>query len=120
MSDVIIFHLAKQLPPIERSVFYKRGTIYEEIKAGRKTSEWRDMTHYWVKRLFSRAKFEINANYDQDLTPFLKVHKAWFVQGYPKGNLPRLEADIIGAIFHTSFHRQQLEIKFTNVNEVKE
>lgn len=73
--------------------------LYEEIKAGRKTSEWRDHKVYWDNILIK------------------KPSKAWFVVGYPKNNLlPRLEADIVKIILHEDSH--QFEIQFTNVKEV--
>jgi len=89
---------------------------YEEIKAGRKTSEFRDMIYYWVKRLCENADWKVDVG-PQDLTKLLRVHKAWFVSGYPKGSppFPRLEADITG-LFCDSLV-MQLEIKFTNVVE---
>lgn len=109
----IIFHLSKRFPEV-----HTEGTIYEDIRDGRKTSEWRDMSHYWVKRLFSGAHWDAESSDKQDLTQFLKVHRAWFVEGYPKGNLPRLEADIINVFYHPlSF---QLEIQVANVKEIKQ
>jgi hypothetical protein len=77
----------------------KTINIYEEIKAGRKTSQWRDASDYWLKRLVPP-------------TP----RKAWFTVGYPLNNLPRLEADIIKVIYHAN--TEQLEIKIGNVKEV--
>jgi len=106
MNDKVIFHLARYFPK----------DLYEEIKQGRKTSEFRDMTHYWIKRLCHRANWLVDSNQPQDLTKYLRVHKAWFVVGYPKGNLPRLEADIVGLFCDPL--AMQLEIKFTNVVEV--
>lgn len=87
--------------------------LYKEIKAGRKTSEFRDMKQSWIMRLCARANWVVDSEQRQDLTEFLKVHRAWFVVGYPKRNLPRLEADITGLFLLA----MQLEIKFTNVTE---
>jgi hypothetical protein len=88
--------------------------LYEEIKAGRKTSEFRDATRHWFKRLC--VPHWIGTEQHQDHTKFLKVHRAWFVVGYPKKNLPRLEADITGLFLDA----MQLEIKFTNVTEISQ
>jgi hypothetical protein len=38
-----------------------------------------------------------------DLTDKIKVHKAWFFEGYPKGklmSLPHLKTEIIGLWYH--------------------
>ena len=89
----------------------KTVNLYEEIKVGRKTIEYRYCTHFWIKRLIGS-----NNSYDpQDLTAYLKVNRAWFVVGYPKRNLPRLEADIVSLRCNNAM---LLEIKFANVQEV--
>lgn len=111
MSDRIIFHLAKQLPDLELT-----GTIYEDFRAGRKTSEWRDASPYWLKRLCDLSQQELWGMDTCNLTDKLKVHRAWFVEGYPKGNLPRLEADVVAVIYHSL--SKQLEIQIANVKEV--
>lgn len=100
MKDIVIFHLSKHFPPLTpiRPYLHCAETLYEQIKRGKKT-------------------IVVNGTEPQDLTPFLKVHRAWFVEGYPKGSLPRLEADITGLLYHPS--SSQLEIKFTNVKEVE-
>lgn len=122
MKDIVIFHLAKHFPPHDPawalSHELEDPTLYEQIRNHKKTSEWRDFCKYWLKRLCIKRSnlFFVNGTEPQDLTPFLKVHKAWFVQGYPKGSLPRLEADITGLLYHPS--SSQLEIKFSNVKEL--
>lgn len=83
------------------SVYIKDLDLYEEIKAGRKTSEWRDVTDRWRKILRSKPRPE----------------RAWFVCGYPKGNVPRLEADIRGIILH--LESEQYEVLIANVEEIK-
>ncbi len=101
----IIFNL-KRLWEVEG----KTVDLYEEIKSGRKTIEYRDCTRFWGKRLCGWVIYGT-----QELTSILKVHRAWFVVGYPKNNLPRLEADIIGLRCNGAM---QFEIKFANVREV--
>jgi len=110
MKDVIIFHLKR---------IWEGKDLWEEIKKGRKTSEWRDFCKYWLRRLCIKRSnlFFVNGTEPQDLSPWLKVKKAWFLQGYPKNSLPRLVAEITGLVYHPS--SSQLEIKFTNVKEVK-
>jgi hypothetical protein len=119
MKDVVIFHLKR---------IWEGKDLWEEIKKGRKRSEWRDLSPYWIKRLCHEVSLPdgkkvsislwINGTVPMDLTKYLKVHRAWFVEGYPKNSLPRLEADITGLVYHSS--GSQLEIKFTNVQEVTE
>ena len=90
--------------------------LYEEIKSGRKISEWRDYKPYWEDRLFKRKMIDGMEHFRQ------KVNKAWFVVGFPKNNLPRLEADITNILIHVDDEgfAEQIEIKFTNVKEVTE
>ncbi len=90
----------------------KTVNLYEEIKAGRKTIEYRDCTRFWITRLCGN---HIHVYGPQDLTEYLKVNRAWFVRGYPKDCLPRLEADITGLKCNDAM---QLEIAFANVKEV--
>jgi hypothetical protein len=107
MKGIAIFHLKR---------IWEGRDLYEEIKQGKKTSEFRDMTHYWIKHLCERANWSVDTGEAQDISKFLKVHRAWFVVGYPKGLLPRLEADIIELLCDSL--AMQLEIKFANVKEV--
>ena len=114
-KGVVIFHL-------KRLWEYPDGRVvdlYEEIKSGRKTSEYRDLTDYWTDRLYKVTKDKNNPDTDI-LKP--KVKRAWFVFGYPKGNLPRLEADIKNIMFliDENGFAEQLEIQFENVIEVTE
>jgi ribosomal protein S3 len=119
MKDITIFNLKR--------FWHIDGTkldLYEDIKAGRKTSEWRSASPYWLRKLLTNRLTKEGLKYvlqtrghtPQELTTLLKVHKAWFVIGYPKGNVPRLEADITALIYHRE--SGQLEIKITNVKEV--
>lgn len=95
--------------------------VYEAIKVGQKTSEFRDFTAYWEQRLcpsldFLKLPCPDSSNIDVDITNFLKVKTAWFTVGYPKNNLPRLEAEITKLILH--FESDQFEIQFQNVKEI--
>jgi hypothetical protein len=89
LSDIVVFHLKR---------FWNHRDLWLDIIRGDKTSEWRDASPFWIK-------------YFKNHNP----RKAWFVVGYPKGNLPRLEADIISV---TRPNRLQFEIKFENVRQV--
>ena len=73
--------------------------LYDLIRDGTKTSDWREDTEFWRKRLLDK-----------------QPKTAWFMEGYPKNNVPRLEADIIEAIIHRDLCL--IEIKFYNVREV--
>jgi hypothetical protein len=93
--------------------------LYAEIKAGRKTSEWRDFSDYWCRILTGMPKERLESTValvGDNLTELLKVKKAWFVVGYPKNNLPRLEADITDLLL--SRDSDQFEIRIANVTEV--
>jgi len=112
MAKRIIFNLKRYLTmPVGRRV-----DLYEEIKTGRKTSEFRDYTSHWVSRLFRRL-LKTGITHMR-----LKVDRAWFVVGFPKNNLPRLEADIKGyrIILDEDDFAQTIEIIFENVIEVTE
>jgi len=142
MSDIVIFHLKKLWPfdtenrPSILAQCARCGHIfkhhnlscslctckefmvnlYEEIKAGRKTSEWRDASKYWLKRLVTQANLDVAGTSPQDLTDFLRVHKVWLVEGYPKESLPRLEGKIARLFYHPIDHK--LEVCIVYVREV--
>jgi hypothetical protein len=118
MTDKVVFHLAKYFPPrtMKPQDMCDSRTLYQRIKDGSKTSEYRENVKYWLFRLVSAACLDVNGTKPQDLTPYLCVHKAWFVEGYPKNCLPRLEADITKLFYHPL--DVFLEICFTNVKEV--
>jgi len=127
MKDFVIFHLSKHFPPLTpvRPYLHCAETLYEQIKKGKKTSEWRSFSKYWLYRLCKERNpnvlilyIDVNGTVPQKLDAWLKVKRAWFVEGYPKGSLPRLEADITGLLYHPS--SSQLEIKFTNVSCVQQ
>lgn len=137
MTDKVVFHLATSWGMIQGR------TLYAQIKDGTKTSESRAASSYWLARLIEpphsryespedgrrkrlllfmaeklpRAGFDIPP---VDLTSYLKVHKAWYVEDYPKGVLlPRLETDIPrtqGLFYHPP--SCELEIKIVNVKEI--
>lgn len=100
--------------------------IYQAIKEGRKTSEWRDCIDYWLARLLDEGGrhrlliFRRSFTSPQFTIPpqYYKVKRAWFMVGYPKGSIPRLEADITAIIWHRESN--QLEIQVENVVEVLE
>jgi hypothetical protein len=100
----------------------KTVDLYEEIKSGRKTSEWRDATNFWAKRLINRDKLSYNPILINQprIVPYesIKPRRAWFVVGYPKNNVPRLEADITAVIYHPSTN--QYEIQFTHIQEIEQ
>jgi len=100
-----------------------RVNLYEEIKAGRKTSEWRDASDYWLKRFCTLPVKKVvdlvkekPASLNIVPLPTCSKSKAWFTIGYPKNNLPRLEADIFAVFLHRD--TQQLEIQIQNVREI--
>jgi hypothetical protein len=103
---VILFHLKRFWKGQVGSWYIKDLDLYEEIRAGRKTSEWRDNTPYWRRRLISSL-----------LKRPVDGTRAWFVVGYPKGNLPHLEATITEVLDDED--SEQLEIRLKDVVEVK-
>lgn len=111
---VILFHLIEK--------------YYKAIKEGKKTTEYRKCSAgwgYWEKRLlkkepqWNKMPLELAACEGANITldSFLKPKIAWFVLGYPKGNLPRLEADII----HLSVNPRtaMFHIDIDNVKEIQ-
>jgi len=84
----------------ERVVFHIEKVYYDLIKEGFKTSEYREFTTFWAMRILNPPR-----------------KKAWFISGYPKNNIPRLEADIIGLYTHPGYGQGQIEIKIANVKE---
>jgi len=110
LSGKVLFNLAQWWPP--GAPRKDQVELYEEIKAGRKTSEFRDPTDHWLSRLYTKE--------DKDGVIKPKVDRAWFVVGFPKGSVPRLEADITNIILHADEmgYAYQIEIQFENVVEV--
>lgn len=95
--DRVIFNLKSFWPP--DAPRNQQVRLYEEIKAGRKTCEYRDNKPYWRQRLLGKRR----------------PTKAWFVEGYPKGSLPRLETDITRIKVNETSGK--IEIYFANVKE---
>lgn len=107
--SVTIFHLKRFWKGDADKEYDGTVDLYEEIKSGRKKSEYRDATPYWAKRLLKTKR---------DLKESIP-NRAWFVVGYPRGNLPRLEADMRDIIvLHVD--TGQYEICVENVVEVKD
>jgi len=118
LKDYIIFNLAAHAPEGLPDHFPEL-TLYEQIKRGVKTSEYRQVTERWQSMLFGdalRVDREPLREIACELTKFLRVKKAWFVTGYPKGSLPRLEADIVGIKYWPN--EQFFEIMVNNIKEV--
>ena len=98
--------------------FEEYGDLYEAIKSGRKTVEYRDATPHWKTRLLSSKgvallnsdKRGINLVFREDL---LKHDKAVFVVGYTK--YPRLVADISKIVYN--YEGDQFEVHISNVKE---
>jgi hypothetical protein len=122
MDARVVFHLAKYVGKPQPE------TLYEQIKNGTKRSEWREANLYWFTRLcgpdfcpgglpgwFPDGSCPSGKNKPLNISSALAVNTAWFVQGYPKGTLPRLEALIFQLFFHSS--TRQLEITFGLVRE---
>lgn len=95
---VILFHLKRFWKGNADKEYDGTVDLYEEIRTGRKTSEFREDTEFWEERLLNAAG-----------------KRAWFVVGYPKGNLPRLEANITEVTLNLG--AEQFEIKFKDVME---
>ena len=108
--------------------------IYEAIKKGEKTSEWRDGSEHWKRRLLTAPSplvrysgqeslqhaFEIeNRSKPFFLMDFADYHwkhkKARFVVGYTKR--PMLLADVTTIMYHSKTN--QFEIRIENVIELK-
>lgn len=95
--------------------------IYEALKTGAKTSEYRDASPFWISRLFTkRAQSSVRHNMNRHKGRILFTHpddhkhtEARFVVGYTK--YPRLIADIHN-IFYLKYSNQ-FEIQIKNVRE---
>jgi len=98
--------------------FEEYGDLYEAIKSGRKTVEYRDATDHWKTRLLTPKTIElldsdkrgINLVFRYDM---LKHAKAVFVVGYTKH--PKLVADITKIVY--DHEAKQLQIHIINVKE---
>ena len=104
--------------------------LYEAIKTGKKTSEYRDATPYWAKRLLNNLglfKYRriLETNKDPSwhtcvryrfTLPELKHTEATFRVGYTKG--PTLHATIRDIIWKP--REEQFEIRIKNVRETQQ
>ncbi len=97
--------------------FEEYGDLYEAIKSGRKTVEYRDATNHWETRLLSPQGMGFKNFYKGRNLVFtgnyLKHDKAVFVIGYTK--YPRLIADITKIVYN--YETNKFEIHITNVKE---
>ena len=95
--------------------FEEYGDLYEAIKSGRKTVEYRDATEHWVFRLISPKGLEDARHHPGSTIEFkgdqLKHDTAIFVVGYTK--TPRLLADIT----KIKFEYDRFEVHIRNVRE---
>ncbi len=114
-KGIVIFAIPRRWPPDAPAE--EQRDLYEEIKTGKKTVEYRDATPYWAKRLLIHKRVP-PTKYRHSFKHQLKVKRAWFTVGFPKGSVPRLEADITDLIYDSD--TEQFEIHIANVKEVKE
>ena len=131
MKPYVLFQLARHAPKGYPDI-RPDLTLYEQIRLGIKTTEYRfikkGFDDRWMKLLFRplarEEKEDINIldkdGIVADLTKFLRANKARFVECYPKNSLPRLEANIVGVSFRGKALGNRLDIFISNVREVKE
>jgi transcription-repair coupling factor (superfamily II helicase) len=133
-KDYIVFHLAHFAPDGFSDNWHKQISLYNQIKRGWKTQEVRrvknDFEDYWIKRLFKPLSEDVKAYIRicglgsigcKLIVETLRYKKAWFVEGYPKGNLPHLEVNLTGIWVWCktgSKELTELRICFENVKEV--
>jgi len=100
--------------------FEEYGDLYEAIKYGRKTVEYRNSTRHWNERLITPKGLLFKDFYVGKSVEFtgdhLKHDTAVFVVGYTK--YPRLVADITKIGFN--YYTNQLETHIENVREEQE
>ena len=104
--------------------------VYEALKTGEKTSEWRDGSDHWRRRLLTKdgirdlergeeiERSDIRVPSKPFLMDFPDYHwkhkKARFVVGHTKS--PMLVADVTVVMYHSKTN--QFEIRVENVEEV--
>jgi len=98
--------------------FEEYGDLYEAIKSGRKTVEYRDATDHWATRLLTpEGKLWLkelrDVGYIEFVKEYLKHDTAVFVVGYTK--YPRLVADITKIVYN--YDADQFEVHIANVKE---
>jgi len=91
--------------------------VYDAIKRGKKTSEWRDVSDSWIARLTKMNVEEFNRSVRaarQSISLVPKYRRAKFVVGYTKR--PMLVADVEQLIYHPN--SRQFEVRIKNVKEL--
>lgn len=102
--------------------------LYEALKTGEKTSEWRDASDHWKSRLLTKPGI-IHLEYLEYLqrsgksqhhtiefqSYYWKHKRARFVVGYTKS--PLLIADVKAIMYHSK--TEQFEVQIENVVEVR-
>ena len=100
--------------------------LYEALKTGVKTSEWRDGSDHWRSRLLTEMgrtqiiwadEFKEN-NYPNEARPYVmafpgylwKYNRARFMVGYTK--YPRLIADVIGILYYSKTNQFEIKLGF--------
>ena len=119
MTDVVVFVLKRWcLPNVPRN---EQFDCYNAIKIGKKTSEWRDASDFWKKRLLNshglqtlQWAFEIKDRskpfFLQDFPDYQwKSNLAIFVVGRTK--YPRLVASIKAIMYHSETNQFEIQIK---------
>jgi len=105
--------------------------LYEAIKTGEKTSEWRDGSDHWISRLLNEGgrqqlqwAHELKERNKGDTKPYFvlpfndyhwKHKRARFVVGYTKS--PMLTADVTAILYYSKTNR--FEVRIANVEEEK-
>ena len=119
----VLFVLKRFLPE-----FTEFGDLYQAIKTGKKTSEWRDGSDHWIRRLLTeRGRQQLQWAHEikerskpfflMDFSEYHWKHKqATFVVGYTK--YPRLLADIKAILYNSKIN--QFEIRLKNVREIQQ
>jgi len=102
--------------------------LYEALKTGEKTSEWRDGSDHWKRRLLTppgRQSLQWAHEIKEPSKPFFllpfppyqwKHKRARFVVGYTKR--PMLTADVKAIMYHSKTN--QFEVRIANVEEIME
>jgi len=100
--------------------------LYEALKTGQKTSEWRDASDFWIRRLLTppgRQGLQRAHELKNPSKPFFlidfpdyqwKHRRARFVIGYTKS--PMLVADVKAIVYRS--RSDQFEIQIENVVEM--
>lgn len=99
--------------------------LWKDILEGRKTEEFRDATPYWISRIFNikatsprLAKLRLlTSNYRivvirQGDPSFVIPKIAVFTVGFPKNNVPRIEAEIVAVVYYKK--TKQIGTRFKN------